>query len=150
RCGGGTEASAGRAAPMRVAARLFPAVPAAGRRGGSVAATRGRHGHWLVLLAAVLWGTTGTAQALAPADASPFAVGAARVFIGGTALLLIAWRRRQLRGRTWHRGAAVAAAAAVAAYQVCFFAGVAATGVATGTLVAIGSAPVFAGLLGWG
>jgi len=101
-------------------------------------------------LAAVLWGTTGTAQALAPADASPFAVGAARVFIGGTALLLIAWRRRQLRGRTWHRGAAVAAAAAVAAYQVCFFAGVAATGVATGTLVAIGSAPVFAGLLGWG
>jgi DME family drug/metabolite transporter len=37
----------------------------------------------------------------------------------------------------------------MAAYQLCFFAGVARTGVAAGTIVAIGSAPVLAGLLGW-
>ena len=36
----------------------------------------------------------------------------------------------------------------IAAYQVCFFAAVARTGVAVGTVVAIGSAPMLAGLLG--
>src|SRR5680860_916793 len=32
-------------------------------------------GMWLILFAAVLWGTTGTAQELGPAAASPLAVG---------------------------------------------------------------------------
>jgi DME family drug/metabolite transporter len=36
-----------------------------------------------------------------------------------------------------------------AVYQVCFFGGVARAGVALGTLVTIGSGPVFAGLLSW-
>jgi len=40
-------------------------------------------------------------------------------------------------------------AACVAAYQLTFFAAVERTGVAAGTIVAIGSAPAFAGLLGW-
>jgi DME family drug/metabolite transporter len=42
----------------------------------------------------------------------------------------------------------LAGAAGVAAYQLTFFAAVADTGVAVGTVVAIGSGPVFAGLLG--
>jgi DME family drug/metabolite transporter len=37
----------------------------------------------------------------------------------------------------------------VAGYQLCFFAGVARTGVAVGTMVAIGSAPVAAGIMGY-
>jgi DME family drug/metabolite transporter len=37
----------------------------------------------------------------------------------------------------------------VAAYQLLFFAGVGRAGVAIGTVVAIGSAPAFAGALGW-
>ncbi len=37
----------------------------------------------------------------------------------------------------------------MAAYQPCFFAGVARTGVAVGTMVAIGSVPILAGLLAW-
>ena len=41
------------------------------------------------------------------------------------------------------------AAVAVAVYQLCFFAAVARTGVAIGTVVAIGSGPVFTGLLSW-
>jgi DME family drug/metabolite transporter len=40
-------------------------------------------------------------------------------------------------------------AVAVAAYQLCFFAAVSRTGVAIGTVVAIGSGPVFTGLLSW-
>jgi DME family drug/metabolite transporter len=40
-------------------------------------------------------------------------------------------------------------AASIAAYQLCFFAAVSLTGVAIGTIVAIGSAPILAGLLSW-
>ncbi|MFF5243910.1 DMT family transporter [Streptosporangium sp. NPDC000095] len=53
------------------------------------------------------------------------------------------------RGPTARPGALVAAAVAVAAYQLCYFAAVSRTGVAVGTVVAIGSGPVFTGLLSW-
>jgi DME family drug/metabolite transporter len=112
-----------------------------------------------VLLAATLWGTTGTARALGPDDASPTAVGAARLVVGGACLVLVGWRRgwlltaaapdtpRRLRYGAG-RPAFLVAVAAMAAYQPLFFGGVARTGVAIGTMVGIGSAPVFAGLLG--
>jgi drug/metabolite transporter, DME family len=104
---------------------------------------------WLVIASAVLWGSTGTARALGPDDASSAAVGAARIVLGGTALLLVGWRLGWLRpaGR-WPVIATIASAAAMAAYQPLFFGAVARTGVAVGTVVGIGSAPVFAGALG--
>lgn len=115
-----------------------------GRQGGKA---------WLVALAAVCWGTTGTAQALAPTGAEPLAVGAIRLAIGGATLLLWAVARRALLSRPgarrWPVGATLLAAACMAGYQLCFFAAVNRTGVAVGTVVAIGSAPVLAGLLGW-
>ncbi|MEZ4645709.1 MAG: hypothetical protein R3E31_23765 [Chloroflexota bacterium] len=40
------------------------------------------NGRFLVLFAAMLWGTTGTAQALAPPTASPAAIGAVRLALG--------------------------------------------------------------------
>ncbi|MER5645317.1 EamA family transporter [Streptosporangium sp. NPDC002524] len=51
------------------------------------------------------------------------------------------------RGPGARPGPLVAAAVAVAAYQLCYFAAVGKTGVAVGTVVAIGSGPVFTGLL---
>ncbi|MGH2734561.1 MAG: DMT family transporter [Actinomycetota bacterium] len=104
-------------------------------------------GRALVLGAAVLWGTTGTAQALAPGAASPPAVGAIRLIVGGVALMALASRRGPIWPRGVARAPAAGSAAAMAAYQLFFFAAVAATGVAVGTAVAIGSAPVLAGLL---
>lgn len=102
----------------------------------------------LVVAAAVLWGTTGTAQALGPDDASPLAVGAARVAVGGAALVALAAARRGIRGGApWPPVTLGVSAAAVAAYQLLFFAAVDSTGVALGTAVAIGSGPVVAGLL---
>jgi drug/metabolite transporter, DME family len=171
----------------------------------------------LVVLAAVLWGTTGTARALGPQDASPTAVGAVRLIVGGVCLLAAA-RWRGLRapvtapvddtrpeadgalgrdagdgesgGDSGHSGGDVVpsplpgavdmagvvdeqvardsagpragrrsgrprttatvlmAVVAMAAFQPLFFGGVARTGVAVGTVVGIGSSPVFAGLLG--
>ncbi len=107
-----------------------------------------RTGPWFVLAAAVLWGTTGTAQAFAPAGAQPAAVGALRLAIGGTALLALAVARGVLRpGTRWPSLAVGFAAGSMAAYQLCFFAAVEATGVAVGTIVAIGSAPILAGFL---
>ena len=43
-----------------------------------------------VLLAALCFGTTGTAQALGPGGASPLTVGAVRVAVGAALLLVVA------------------------------------------------------------
>lgn len=110
-----------------------------------------------VLLAAVCFGTTGTAQALGP-DVSPTSLGAARIVIGGGALALIAafFARSSprsfafvagRRGPTWL--VIVAGAAGILAYQPAFFLGTAENGVAIGTVVALGSAPVITGALDW-
>lgn len=105
-------------------------------------------GTWLILGASVLWGTTGTAQALAPAGATPTGIGVLRLVIAGAALLSLTGVRGRIKGlHGWPLIPTLMAAAGVAAYQLFFFAGVAATGVAVGTMVAIGSSPVFAGVL---
>ncbi|GGI45629.1 DME family drug/metabolite transporter [Agromyces flavus] len=120
----------------------------------------------LVLAAAVCFGTTGTAQALGP-EADPLSLGAARILIGGGALaavalvMQLAGRRDDATGKSVAPTpgdrtrrlpaliAVVAGAAGVLAYQPAFFAGTAANGVAVGTVVALGSAPVLTGGMDW-
>ncbi len=109
--------------------------------------TRNSPGILLILLAAVLWGTTGTSQALAPSGAHPLTVGALRLAVGGGALLLFALARGQITRSCFRNpGISLLAALLVASYQLAFFKAVATTGVAVGTMVAIGSGPLFAGL----
>ena len=90
-------------------------------------------------------------------------IGAARIVVAGVLLVLIAALsrgvggagdpsrgadfRRLLRVRGRGRLALALGAAGVAGYQICFFSAVRQTGVAIGTVVAIGSGPVFAGLI---
>ena len=106
-------------------------------------------GHWFVLGAALLWGTTGTAQAFAPVGFDSKVIGALRLLIGGVALLLLAIKRKELgRFKDWQPFPVILAAAFTATYQLCFFSAVAKTGVAVGTIVGIGSAPIAGGLLG--
>ncbi len=100
----------------------------------------------LVVLAAMLWGTTGTSQALAPGGANALTIGALRLLVGGVGLLVVAHRTLKL-DRRWLSRYVFSGAIAVALYQVSFFGGVGRTGVAVGTVVGIGSAPIFAGLL---
>lgn len=99
-----------------------------------------------VLLAAILFGTTGAAQALGPDTSTPLTVGAARIVIGGGILALLALRGKGLQG-SWPRRLVVLSGLGVAVYQVAFFQAVADTGVAVGAVVAIGSGPVFTGVL---
>ena len=77
------------------------------------------------------------------------AIGAARLAVGGVALLAFALSRRAFAQRRWPIWIVLIAAACMAAYQLFFFAGVARTGVAVGTIVGIGSAPILAGALGF-
>ncbi len=126
---------------------------------GSAAGRGGRpqsaRGAIAVLLGAAAWGSTGTAAHFAPAGASPASIGAARIALGGFLLLAIALvtsaSRRAVVGLLARgavsRAVLLLAAAGVAGYQVCFFSAVRETGVAIGTVVAIGSAPVFTGVL---
>jgi len=102
----------------------------------------------LVLAAALIWGTTGTAQSFAPSGASPLSIGAVRLAVGGTALLDFAlWKGALGDKAIWRKWNTFLAAGCISAYQLFFFAGVLKTGVAVGTMVAIGSAPVFAGII---
>lgn len=101
-----------------------------------------------ILLAASLWGTSGTASVLAPAG--PLAVGAARIIIGGGLLVLLtrgSSLRALLGGDRRTRLALLVGAVCIVVYQTAFFVAVGRTGVAIGTIVTIGSAPAFTGLL---
>lgn len=105
----------------------------------------------LALSAAVLWGTTGTSQHFAGARLSPYWIGALRLVIAAAFFALLvaaAERNRSPRAPVlglWRRQ--LLAGAAVAVYNLAFFAGVRLAGVAVGTTIAIGSGPLFAGAL---
>ena len=104
-----------------------------------------------ILVGGILWGTSGTAQALlSPMVVSPMAVGAMRLGVAGGLLLLVSFVRRGtgvFRG-AWPWGACVPAAFGMALFQICFFSSLRLTGVAIGTMVAVGSAPIAAGVFG--
>lgn len=108
------------------------------------------HGVVLVLIAAMLWGTTGTAQSFAPAGMSPLWVGALRLVMAGLFFVLLG---RLLRTDSSHRPAPMdwprmlLCALCMLTYNMAFFAGLKLTGIGLGTAVALGSSPVWAGLL---
>ncbi len=134
-----------------------------------------------VVIAAVLFGTTGTAQVLGPEGTSPLGVGAMRLVVGGTALALLGFglaRRQRRRATTPAKrptmrrspgGTPASSRPAIgrrpltrrafvlmaltgiclAAYQPLFFLGTERSGVAVGTVIALGSAPVLAGIIEW-
>ncbi|MFJ9816103.1 DMT family transporter [Streptomyces sp. NPDC101151] len=129
--------------------QLSPARPAAAGSRPSRAGLLG--GSAPILTSAVLWGTTGTAGSLAPAGAPAAAIGCAGLALGGILLFLTSRGARSLPARCTgrERWLLVLGALAVAGYPVTFYPAVARTGVAVATVIALGSAPVFAGLLSW-
>ena len=101
-----------------------------------------------VLVAALLWGTTGTAAAIAP-GVGPLGIGAAAMGIGG--LLQAAAASRVMfthrRGLTAQWRTVMASAGAVAVFPLAFYSSMRLAGVAVGTVVSIGSAPPAAAVI---
>lgn len=117
-----------------------------------------------IVLAALCFGTTGTAQALADVDGSPMSIGAVRIVLGGGILAVIALAMGRGRVAPRPTGAAssipadalarvpvwvivLAGALGVVAYQPTFFTGTSMNGVAVGTVIALGFAPIATGVL---
>ena len=108
-----------------------------------------------VLAGAAASGTAGTAAHYAPGVASSVSVGAVRIVLGGAVLFGLAvghpGTRRDLmsllRSSTANRVSLAMGIVGIGGYQLCFFSAVRLTGVAVGTVVAVGSGPVFTGLI---
>lgn len=102
----------------------------------------------LVVMAAALWGTTGSAQAFAPIKATPMAIGALRMAVGGTALIFLAGIRGRFKKTIkLDKRMLLCSSLSMAAYQPLFFLGIFKTGIAFGTVLGIGSAPIFSGII---
>lgn len=110
---------------------------------------KGKVSSLLILLAAILWGTTGTTQALAPETAHPIAIGATRLAVGGLFLFCIVLVTGKFNVNNWPVKTTLLASICMALYQPLFFSAVTITGVAIGTVVAIGSAPILSGFIEW-
>lgn len=105
----------------------------------------------LALLASCLmWGTTGVVAAGMSPDVSTFAIGAFTMGVGGILLALLTWSsvRRALSipaARRW----VLLGGLGVVVYPLAFYAGMNDAGVAVGNTVALGSGPLFAGVIEW-
>jgi drug/metabolite transporter, DME family len=108
--------------------------PAAGHAGRGTAC---------VLAASVLWGTTGTAATFAPA-VGPVAIGAAAMGLGGLlqALTAAAPMTRQRAALRIQWRLVLLGGVAVAVFPLVFYTSMRVAGVAVGTVVSIGSAPL--------
>ena len=105
----------------------------------------------LVMVAALLWGTTGTAAFWLGPDVSPLAIGAATMGIGGVILALFGGSHslavlRDRETRVW----AALGVLGVVVYPLTFYWGMSQAGIALGNLIALGLGPLAVALLEWG
>ncbi len=105
----------------------------------------------LVMVAALLWGTTGTAAFWLGANVSPLAIGAATMGIGGVILALVGGQSsltvlRDGGSRVW----AALGIIGVVVYPLAFYWGMSQAGIALGNLIALGLGPLVVALLEWG
>jgi DME family drug/metabolite transporter len=103
-----------------------------------------------LVLASVLWGTTGTAATFLPHAVSPLAIGASTMAVGGILLFLFSLAHslaalRDPAARRW----LLIGAVGVVIYPLAFYSAMDQAGVAIGNVVALGSGPVFAAVFEW-
>jgi len=106
----------------------------------------------MVLAAAALWGTTGTAQSLAQGQLSAGWFGALRLVVAAAFFAFYAWATQRGARDAASQGplpwsGVLGAGVCMAVYNLAFFAGVRLTGVGLGTAIALGSGPLWAGVL---
>jgi DME family drug/metabolite transporter len=101
-----------------------------------------------VLIASILWGTTGTAASYAP-NLSPLAIGAIAMGGGGLLQALLAYKniRCHLPQIRSYFPLLLVGMVSVAIYPLAFYSSMRMAGITIGTVVSIGSAPLFTALL---
>ena len=112
--------------------------------------TPANSGAWALILASLLWGTTGTAASFMPESVSPLAIGAATMTVGGALLFAVSARAslsalKDAAARRW----ILIGAIGVFVYPLAFYLSMNLAGVAIGNVVSLGTGPVFAALLEW-
>ncbi|MFM1864677.1 MAG: hypothetical protein RL677_457 [Actinomycetota bacterium] len=101
--------------------------------------------------AGFFFGTAGTAVALGPAGISGASAGFARLFLGAIFLLLVIPLFKGNLSRTFkliNSPVVWIMAITAGSYQPLFFGAIQRSGVALSTLITVGAAPIFAGLIG--
>jgi len=103
-----------------------------------------------LLGACLMWGTTGVVAAGMTPGVSTFAIGSFTMGVGGILLAAISWPavKRALAipaARRW----VLLGGIGVFVYPLAFYAGMQDAGVAVGNTVALGSGPLFAGVIEW-
>ena len=99
-----------------------------------------------VILAAILWGSTGTVQALIPETKEPLVVGAVRLFLAAIYLFVISilFDKNFLSAIVRAPILITFSGLFMMSYNMTFFAAVLISGVGVGTAITIGSAPIWA------
>jgi DME family drug/metabolite transporter len=101
-----------------------------------------------VLITSILWGTTGTAASYAP-NLSPLAIGAIAMGGGGLLQALLAHKKilDHLPQIKFYYPLLLIGMISVAIYPLAFYSSMRMAGITIGTVVSIGSAPLFTALL---
>src|SRR5699024_5251863 len=103
---------------------------------------------FMILFAAMLWGTAETAKDFARED-NRISMGVASFVIDYARLMAIAVFTKKMTFKGWPVKPLIIGGIAMALFQPFFFSAVELTGIAVGTVVSIGSAPVFSGMIEW-
>lgn len=111
-----------------------------------------RHGLLLVLLAGMLWGTSGVTikTIYGLAETTPISVAALRLALGSPALLAVSWRVAGHRSPSISRFDLLLlplVGLLMGVYQLCYFLAIPRVGVAVATLVCICTGPVLVALI---
>ena len=106
------------------------------------------NGAFAIILASLLWGTTGTAASFSP-DISPLAIGAFSMGVGGVLLVFTARKKLLVDYKLLLAQPKVLllGALSIAIYPLAFYSSMRLSGVAIGTVVSIATAPFFAAIL---
>lgn len=108
-------------------------------------------GPLLILLGALCFSTSGTFQSFAPGGATPFTITEVRMFIGSLGLFLwcFATNSLNLSWKNLHWKYILLVAVSLLLFQWLFFSSVLKIGVAVGTIIAIGSTPIWTAIIEW-
>lgn len=116
----------------------------------TVVAEKSFLGPLFVLLGYFIFSTNGMWLILAPAGATPYTIAAFRMLIGSVLLILwlIAFKKKAVFS-SFNWKSLFAYGISTFLFQISFYNSILYAGLAAGTVISVGSTPIFAGILQW-